>query len=101
MNKIYNIKQLREVETILREDCEDSIRTLRTEYANDKSTFKVGDFIGNVTGIIKVDSIDLSPDYVITYTGLRYKKVKGVLSRTKDNKPSTLIYNLEKINGQI
>ena len=69
------------------------IRDLRQKYIIDNAKFKVGDFVGNVTGIIKVEKIhsDLfRGDINIIYSGYRYKKIKGSLYRTKDNKISNL-----------
>lgn len=60
-----------------------------------KKRFKVGDFIENVTGVIKVDGISyticpITYEIELTYIGLRYKKHKGTLTRTKDNRKSYL-----------
>lgn len=63
------------------------LHRLRTEYVEQNKKFNVGDFVYNVTGIIKVSKISysLSRNYIyIVYLGYRFKKIKGVLSRTKD-----------------
>jgi hypothetical protein len=72
---------------------EQKLHLLRMDFVVENAQFKVGDFIGNVTGIIKVEDIGYEvmrdmPE--IVYHGYRYKKVKGVLSRTKDMKMSHL-----------
>jgi len=79
-----------------------SIHKLRKKYIEDNAEFKVGDYIYNVTGIIKIDRIGYnickwsnSPE--IIYYGLRYKKMGGELFRTKDKKESSLQYNLKKV----
>lgn len=69
------------------------IRTLRANYIKDKSKFNVGDFIYNVTGIIKVDKITSERflnDIEIIYQGYRYRKIKGELVRTKSNSISSM-----------
>ncbi len=77
---------------------------LLNEFVTTNSEFKIGDFVGNVTGIIKVNSIGydiISGMPVITYTGLRYKKIQGKLQRTIDQNLSTLVYSLELITGEV
>lgn len=74
-----------------------AIHDLCQKYANDNARYSIGDFVYNVTGIIKVDKItyDKVLDNIdIAYIGLRYKRLKGELLRTKDNKPAKLVYNL-------
>jgi len=66
---------------------------LRTEYVETNKKFNIGDFVFNVTGIIKVDKVSYEiffGDIEIVYFGYRYKKVKGKLSRTKDKKISSM-----------
>jgi hypothetical protein len=77
-----------------------NIHTLRTNYAKENAKYKKGDFIKNVTGIIKIDSIGyntLHNTTDITYTGYPYKMIKGILTRTKDTKKRTLVYNITPI----
>jgi hypothetical protein len=65
------------------------LHRLRCEYVETNKKFNVGDFIGNVTGIIKVEKISyvmFFNNVEIVYSGYRYKKVNGILSRTKDKK---------------
>ena len=91
--KEYN-KKLSEIEL----EYEQKLHNLREKFVQDNAEFKIGDFIYNVTGIIKVDKIgyQIFRDFPeIVYYGYRYKKNKGVISRTKDNDISSLKYNLK------
>ena len=107
MNTIASLEQLYEIEQILLKEYNDSMYPLRQQFAIDNARFNVGDFVFNVTGIIKVDKIGFrligctSSSLEITYTGLRYKKEGDILSRTKDEKPSTLIHHLKLIDNPI
>lgn len=77
---------------------------LRMEYVHENAEFKVGDFIYNVTGIIKVSNIgyEVTSGHIdIKYSGYRYKKVGGELLRTKDNKISSLMYSLKLIEHEV
>jgi hypothetical protein len=61
------------------------------EYVQKHAKFKVGDFIGNVTGCIKVDRISYEWEkrwslFEITYFGKRYRKVKGVYTLCKNQR---------------
>ena len=88
-----------QVDEIYRE-ADARLHRLRLWFVEENAEFKIGDFIYNVTGIIKVDKITyemFGNEPVIVYKGLRYKKVKGELIRTKDNNISTLIHNLKII----
>lgn len=65
-------------------------------YVKENAVFKIDDFIGNVTGIIKVEKI--SYDYCkkfktldITYSGKRYWKSKGELILTKNQRRHTTL----------
>lgn len=76
---------------LLEENHRIRISLLQNNFARNNAKFKVGDFIGNVCGIIKVDKItgkimQYNKSVHIIYHGLRYKKIHGVLSRTKDRK---------------
>lgn len=77
------------------------LHLLRLQYVEDNAEYKIGDFIANVTGIIKVERIDynmMGGVPTIVYHGYRYKKIKGVLSRTKDKNISHLLnYNLRLV----
>jgi len=79
-------KYLREYKE-LKADFELEKYKLRKKYTSEMARFKVGDFVGNVTGIIKIDNVtcDVHKDGTLSvvYTGLRYKKIKGKLERTK------------------
>ena len=69
------------------------LNKLRTEYVEKNKKFNIGDFVFNVTGIIKVDKVSYEiflGSIEIVYYGYRYKKVKGELSRTKDKKISSM-----------
>lgn len=84
----YKVKEL-----VIKQECENKLHELRMSFINENAEFKVGDYIGNVTGIIKISRIGYKlirdiPN--IIYNGYRYKKVKGILSRTKDKKISQL-----------
>jgi len=73
-----------------------NVRERRLQYVLNNAKFKVGDFIRNVTGIIKVDRIDydmMRGEPQIIYYGKRYKKLHGKLLRTKDKKESSLREN--------
>lgn len=77
-----------------------NVRERRLQYVLDNAEFKVGDFIYNVTGIIKVDRIAydmLGSEPQIRYYGKRYKKLHGKILRTKDKKESYLRHNVKKV----
>ena len=82
---------------------EKNLHKLRTDFVEENAEFKIGNFIGNVTGIIKIKDIGYEmigniPE--IVYYGFRYKKNKGVISRTKDKKLSHLRnYSLKLIKS--
>lgn len=97
MNKTEYLDKVQELSN--RYDLE--LHLLRLQYVEENADFKIGDFIGNVTGIIKVERIGydmMGGVPTIVYHGYRYKKVKGVLSRTKDKNMSHLLnYNSKLI----
>ena len=69
------------------------LHKLRTEYVEKNKKFNVGDFVFNVTGIIKVERIgyELFFDNTdIVYYGYKYRKIKGEILRTKDKQISSL-----------
>lgn len=91
----YN-KDIREIEKKYKEE----LHIIRTQFVERNKEFNIGDFIGNVTGIIKVERISYRIFYDtidVEYHGYRYKKHHGELLRTKDNKMSSLTYSLKKI----
>lgn len=82
--------------------CEQQLHELRKKFVKENAKFKKGDFIYNVTGIIKVEKIDYSvfrDTIEIVYSGYRYRKCKGMLYRTKYKKISELRYNLKLVTG--
>jgi hypothetical protein len=97
-----NKEELIQKEEELTKQYQMELNRLRKKYVNENSKFNVGEFVGNVTGIIKVDTIHyrhFMNDISITYKGLRYKKVKGKLYRTKDNKPTVMVEdNIKRID---
>lgn len=69
------------------------LHKLRTEYVENNKKFNIGDFVFNVTGIIKVERIGyvmFFDNTEIVYYGYRYRKVKGENLRTKDKVISSL-----------
>ena len=97
-----NKEELIQKEKELTKQYQMELNRLRKKYVNENSKFNVGEFVGNVTGIIKVDTVHYTHfmnDIIITYKGLRYKKVKGKLYRTKDNKPAVMVEdNIKRID---
>jgi hypothetical protein len=75
----------------------EKIDNLNKEYIKDNAKFKIGDFIYNVTGIIKVEYIGLGISGnkpCIEYSGYKYRKEKGILYLTKTfNKYMTKLSN--------
>ena len=73
------------------------IKSICNAEAMKNNEFKIGDFIGNVTGIIQIDKIEgIYSEYwgfQIKYSGLRYKKLKGEYLRTKDKSIRSLFYH--------
>lgn len=106
-----NIIEYRKMENKIYEEYRQKLHKLRTDYVENNKKFNIGDFIGNVTGIIKVERIGYrifmeDESIEIIYYGYRYKKFKGNLCRTKNNNISHLWeshnlelipYNLQKI----
>ena len=92
------IEEYKKLESEIKNNYEVELHNLRTEYALSNSEFKVGDFIYSVEGIIKIDEVtyEMFANRVeIIYKGLKYKKEKGNLIRTKSNKIETLKYSLK------
>jgi hypothetical protein len=64
---------------------------LRMQYAQEHAKFKIGDFIGNVTGTIKVEKIGFEwskrfSSFDIVYSGKRYRRIKGIFILCKDQR---------------
>lgn len=60
-------------------------------YVQEHAKFKIGDFVGNITGCIKVEKIDYEWNkrwslFEIMYSGKKYKKVKGEFVLCKDQR---------------
>jgi len=102
-----DLKEYIKRETILKDKLEKDLDKLRTKYIESNAEFKVGDFIYNVTGIIKVEKVDLwiwdrdghTKDIEVEYWGYKYRKSNGVLYKTKNyNKElSKLGDNVKKV----
>jgi hypothetical protein len=80
--KIKNTRLEKEYEEGLRL----AIENLKAEYLEMNAKFKIGDFVGNVTGTIKVEKMKCeifrgSP--IIVYTGDRYWKKGTEFIKTK------------------
>jgi len=80
---------------------EEDLDALNRQYVQENAEFKVGDFIYNVTGIIKVEQIHHEGDDfpVVVYYGKRYKKRYGKLVPTKHNQRGRLWGDLKKIKN--
>lgn len=68
----------------------EKIKNLKDRYKDANAKFKVGDFVGNVTGIIKVDKVSAiggtkRPPSIV-YKGKAYKRRGGLLFRTQSNR---------------
>ena len=75
----------------LKADYKKAKHELIMQYVLEHAKFKVGDFIGNVTGCIKVEKIryDWNKRWnwlEITYSGKRYKRVRGEFILCKDQR---------------
>jgi hypothetical protein len=86
-----NIEEYRKLENEINEECKLKIHKLRNEYIEKNKKFNIGDFVFNVTGIIKVERVSykIFCDGIV-YSGYRYKKNNDELSRTKDKKISSM-----------
>ncbi len=65
---------------------DEAIENLMKSYAEEHAKYKIGDFVGNATGIIKVDRVFThvyGRKFVIIYEGLRYYKRNGVMKKRK------------------
>jgi hypothetical protein len=68
---------------------------LRMQYVNEHAKFKVGDFIGNVTGTIKVERVSYEwtkrwSQFDIVYYGKRYRRIKGEYVLCKNQRYSPM-----------
>jgi len=89
-----NISQYKKLENELNEECKLKLYKLRNEYVDKYKKYNIGDYIFNVTGIVKVETISCKNSFdniEIVYSGHRYKKWNGVLSRTNDKKISSMV----------
>ena len=80
--------------------CDSEIHKLSQKYVEENAKFKPGQFIYNITGIIKIETIGYSmfdnmPD--IKYYGYRYRKLHGKLIRTKNKKFDYLRSNVSEV----
>jgi len=76
-----------------------AIKLLLDEYAIENHLYQVGEFIGNVTGIIKVESYWATYRrglVEIHYEGHRYKRTPEGLVRTKDKSKTDFLESLVK-----
>lgn len=88
-----DIEEYKKLESQINAEYILKLHNLRNDYINSNKKYNIGDYVFNVTGIIRVESVsyDLFFDSIeIVYSGYRYKKIKGVLSRTKDNKITSM-----------
>lgn len=84
-----NISEYRRIEHEINDECKLKLHMLRKDNVESNRKFNVGDYVFNVTGIIKVEKIgyDIFLDNIeIIYYGYKYKNIKGELTRTKNNK---------------
>ena len=97
------ITQLKERELELKRIHDQSIESLHQEFIEENAKFKVGDFIRNVTGIIKIESIryDQYSDGGITYCGFKYRWLDS-MSLLPINRPQSCMSEpLQKIENPI
>ena len=88
-----NIEDYKKIENKIGDSHKLELHKLRTEYIEKNKKFNIGNFVFNVTGIIKVDKVSYEiffDNIEIVYSGYGYKKMKGELSRTKDKKISSM-----------
>lgn len=88
-----NIEEYKKIENEINEECQIKLHNLRLDFVEQNRKYNIGDFVFNVTGIIKVDYIGYEmfrEGIEIVYSGYRYKKNKGEIIRTKDRNISSL-----------
>lgn len=98
-----DITKLKERELEIKKIYDLSIESLHQEYIEANARFKVGDFVRNVTGIIKITSIryDHYSEGGITYCGLKYKWLDSK-SLSPINKPQACMSEpLQKIESPV
>lgn len=99
-NKEQLIKTYNREFEILNEKFQRDVQNLKEILIKEHCEFVIGDFVRNVTGIIKIDAITLvfnngCPEFY--YHGFRYWDFgKGVLERTKDMSKCVLKFNVTK-----
>lgn len=84
----------------IRYDYHNKVHHLRKEFVKKNAKYKIGDFIQNVTGIIKVETISyeiVKDEIYIAYFGKKYKKRNGVLTRTNDWETYKLVNSITKV----
>ncbi|MEK6828893.1 MAG: hypothetical protein AABY15_02120 [Nanoarchaeota archaeon] len=95
-----NLKEYKEQELEIEKDYELRLHKLRKKYVEDKAEFKKGNFIFNVTGIIKIERVGYKMFFdtpEIVYYGYRYRKIGSSLLRTKNKKISSLQHSLKLV----
>ena len=97
------LTQLKERELELKRIHDQSIESLHQEFIEENAKFKVGDFIRNVTGIIKIESIryDQYSDGGITYCGFKYKWLDDKSLLPINRPQSCMSEPLQKIENPI
>lgn len=78
---------------------------LNLDWAHEAKEFEVGDFIQNVTGIIRIERITYeggeSHYPTLVYVGKRYRKLHGKLIPTKTRDKGRIMFNATKIKNPI
>lgn len=88
-----NIAEYKKLENEINEEYKLKLHKLRNDYVDKNKKYNIGDYVFNVTGIIKVENVSYKISFnniEVVYSGHRYKKWNGVLSRTNDNKISSM-----------
>ena len=87
-----------------------ALRAIGDRFARENGKYNIGDYIYNVTGILKIEAIKCelfgeTPN--IKYFGYPYKKRMGKLSRTKKNNMISMLelnisgYILDGVNKRV
>ena len=82
----------------------EEIHTIRNKYVTENAIYKKGQFIKNITGIIKIDTIKYQVFFnhtEIVYCGNKYKMIKGILTRTQHKDKVCLSQNVMLIENPI
>lgn len=98
-----DLKEFREELEKLSDEYSRKKQELQQKYVESNTMFKVGDFIENVCGIIKVDEVGYSTCFDIprvVYRGNSYRKEKGRLIKTKQKAKKALneYGNIKKVD---